>query len=145
MHGYSRLGRPSGSPSPPSSPRFRRNKARGSSGGGGGGGVEVKLHSFVERWLYVIISAVYRRRGVLLFAPLLYISAMLLYMGTMGGFDVAIITNINGTKIPSPLGSLYRSPQVFQHLWPYMEADNNRSNDLVIMQCSLFSHHLHAL
>ncbi|KAI3724054.1 hypothetical protein L2E82_35819 [Cichorium intybus] len=52
------------SPSPPSSPRFRRNK--GSSGGGGGGGfqggggggVDVKLQSFVERWVYVVISAV---------------------------------------------------------------------------------------
>ncbi|KAI3781143.1 hypothetical protein L2E82_11144 [Cichorium intybus] len=53
------------SPSPPSSLRFRRNK--GSSGGGGGGGfrggggggVDVKLQSFVERWVYVVISAVF--------------------------------------------------------------------------------------
>lgn len=142
MHGYSRLGRPSGSgnvsplPSPPSSPRFRRNKGSGGGGGfrggGGGGGVDVKLQSFVERWVYIVISAVYRRRGILLFVPLLYISAMLLYMGTMG-FDVGIISNNNVISGKSaPIGSLYRSPQVFEHLWPYMEAENNRSNDLVM-------------
>lgn len=137
MHGYSRLGRssPSPSPSPPSSPRFRRNKGSsgggGFRGGGGGGGVDVKLQSFVERWLYIVISAVYRRRGVLLFAPLLYISAMLLYMGTMGFVD---ITKNNPNSVKSaPLGSLYRSPQLFQHLWPYMEAaQNNRTTDLMM-------------
>lgn len=150
MHGYSRLGRSSTgsgsispSPSPPSSPRFRRNK--GSSGGGGGGfrgggggGVDVKLQSFVERWVYVVISAVYRRRGILLFAPLLYISAMLLYMGTMG-FDVGMIRkgSESSTGKTAPVGSLYRSPQVFEHLWPYMEAENNRSNDLVICFLSI--------
>ncbi|KAI3685208.1 hypothetical protein L6452_34445 [Arctium lappa] len=146
MHGYSRLGRPSTgsgsispSPSPPSSPRFRQSRSKGGGGGGGGGfrgggggGVEVKLQSFVERWVYVVISAVYRRRGVLLFAPLLYISAMLLYMGTMG-FDVGIIGKNSGIsdKIVAPLGSLYRSPQVFRHLWPFMEGDNNRTADLM--------------
>ncbi|GJT28931.1 O-fucosyltransferase 9 isoform X1 [Tanacetum coccineum] len=139
MHGYSRLGRSSTgsgavspSPSPPSSPRFRRSKGGGGGGfrgggGGGGGGVDVKLQSFVERWVYVMISAVYRRRGVLLFAPLLYISAMLLYMGTMG-FDVGIISTTSNGK-SGPLGSLYRSPEVFQHLWPYMEAGNNRNDE----------------
>nr|XP_043637481.1 O-fucosyltransferase 9 isoform X2 [Erigeron canadensis] len=135
MHGYSRLGRPTGtispSPSPPSSPRFRRNK--GSGGGSsfrGGGGVDVKMQSFVERWVYVVMSAVYRRRRVLLFAPLLYISAMLLYMGTMG-FDVGIITktNVGRSGKAAPLGSLYQSPQVFQHLWRYMEAESNHTNN----------------
>lgn len=136
MHGYSRLGRSSPSPSPPSSPRYRRNK--GNSGGfrgggsGGGGGVDVKLQSFVERWLYIVISAVYRRRGVLLFAPLLYISAMLLYMGTMGFVDITKNINPNSVK-SAPLGSLYRSPQLFQHLWPHMEAaQNNRTTDLMM-------------
>ncbi|KVH98753.1 GDP-fucose protein O-fucosyltransferase [Cynara cardunculus var. scolymus] len=143
MHGYSRLGRPSTrsgsispSPSPPSSPRFRQTRSKGGGGGGfrggGGGGVEVKLQSFVERWVYVVISAVYRRRGVLLFAPLLYISVMLLYMGTMG-FDVGIMSKNSGTTSKTaPLGSLYRSPQVFQHLWPFMEAENNRTTDLMM-------------
>ncbi|KAK9073233.1 hypothetical protein SSX86_007557 [Deinandra increscens subsp. villosa] len=139
MHGYSRLGRPnsgtasiSPSPSPPSSPRFRRHKGGGGGGGfRGGGGVEVKLQSFAERWLYVVMSAVYRRRGVLLFAPLLYVSAMLLYMGTMGTFDVGLSSkNIGHSAKSAPLGSLYRSPQVLQHLWPYIEAQN-RSNDLM--------------
>lgn len=133
MHGYSRLGRPNGSsPSPPSSPRQRRPKGGGGFRGGGNAGVEIRLQSFIERWVYMVISAVYRRRGVLLFAPLLYVSAMLLYMGTIGGFDVGGFTSKNSAGSPPPLGSLYRSPQVFQHLWPFIEAENsNRSNDLV--------------
>ncbi|KAK1427184.1 hypothetical protein QVD17_15867 [Tagetes erecta] len=134
MHGYSRLGRPNGpSPSPPSSPRQRRHKGGGGFRGGAtpGGGVDIKLQSFIERWVYMVISAVYRRRGVLLFAPLLYVSAMLLYMGTMGGFDFTS-KNTTANSHP-PLGSLYRSPQVFQHLWPYIEAENNnRTNDLMM-------------
>ncbi|KAI3761730.1 hypothetical protein L1987_52151 [Smallanthus sonchifolius] len=112
MHGYSRLGRAS-SGSPPSSPRFRRHK-------------DVKV---VERWVYVVISVVYRRRGLLLFAPLLYVSAMLLYMGTIG-FDVQ--NHHNNAKSTAPLGSLYTSPQVFQHLWPYIQAQNNRTNELMM-------------
>ncbi|KAJ0786211.1 putative GDP-fucose protein O-fucosyltransferase [Helianthus annuus] len=122
MHGYSRLGRASGSP--PSSPRFRRH----SKGRGGGVGVDVKL---LERWVYAVISAVYRRRGVLLFAPLLYVSAMLLYMGTMG-FHLGFTTT-TPSSAPPPLGSLYRSPQLFQHLWPYIQPQNNQTNNDLMM------------
>ncbi|KAI3680386.1 hypothetical protein L2E82_50372 [Cichorium intybus] len=32
----------------------------------------------------------------------------------------------------APVGSSYRSPHVFEHLWPFMEAENNRSNDLMM-------------
>ncbi|KAM0035556.1 putative GDP-fucose protein O-fucosyltransferase [Helianthus debilis subsp. tardiflorus] len=126
MHGYSRLGRASGSP--PSSPRFRRHsKGRG---GGVGVGVDVKL---LERWVYAVISAVYRRRGVLLFAPLLYVSAMLLYMGTMGFHLGFTTTTPSSAPPPPPLGSLYRSPQLFQHLWPYIQPQNNQTNNDLMM------------
>lgn len=153
MHGLSRLGNgvnstPS-SVSPPSSPRYRhsRNKTTADAGGGGGGGggsgnlghyirggSEMKLHSVVERLGFLVISAVYRRRGVLLLAPLLYISGMLLYMGTSGFDSVVNISSRHGSgygdDITKP-GSVYRSPQVFEKLWPFMEAENNGSSNLV--------------
>ncbi|KAM7510920.1 hypothetical protein LguiB_009795 [Lonicera macranthoides] len=145
MHGYSRLGSGraasgvANSPSPPSSPRFRHGRSKNSGGGGGiarggGGGIgERKLQSLLERLAYAVISAVYRRRAVLLFAPLLYISGMLLYMGTLG-FDVVVVTNVvgrGGGGKAAPVGSMYRSPQVFKRMWPVMEAESNRSTDLL--------------
>ncbi|KAK8947560.1 hypothetical protein KSP40_PGU014807 [Platanthera guangdongensis] len=33
-----------------------------------------------------------------------------------------------------PPGSLYRSPQLFQKLWPFMQADVNHSNALGIIK-----------
>ncbi|XAR57457.1 hypothetical protein NMG60_11025610 [Bertholletia excelsa] len=135
MHGYSRLGR--STPSPPSSPRFRHGRAKNTAVGGGGGsfrpgGDGAKLQNFVERLVYLIISSVYRRRGVLLFAPLLYISGMLLYMGSMG-FDVVVVTKISGRGgKAAPPGSVYRSPQVFEKLWPFMEANNGSSSNALM-------------
>ncbi|XP_009594772.1 O-fucosyltransferase 9 [Nicotiana tomentosiformis] len=122
MHGLSRLGN---GVSPPSSPRLRhgRNKNSAAFGVGGGGGISLKLQ---EKLGFMIVSAVYRRRGVLLFAPLLYISGMLLYMGTLGFFDASAAT----TEV-SPPGSLYRSPQVFDKLWPFMDSHNNGSSNLL--------------
>ncbi|KAK9270637.1 hypothetical protein L1049_026219 [Liquidambar formosana] len=139
MHGYSRLGTGGRSngvavtvPSPPSSPRFRhgRNKNVGSCGGVGGGGRRPKLHGFVERVMCILLSVVFRRRGVLLFAPLLYISGMLLYMGSLN-FDVVVSSGGGGGEV-SPLGSVYRSPQVFVKLWPYMQAEGNGSNNALM-------------
>ncbi|KAG5544443.1 hypothetical protein RHGRI_017014 [Rhododendron griersonianum] len=138
MHGYSRLGRPS-TPSPPSSPRFRHGRSKnaivgGSAVGGGfkgGGGGDVKLQNFVERLVYMVVAGVYRRRGVLLFAPLLYISGMLLYMGSLG-FDMVVVSDRVSGKA-APLGSVYRSPQVFERLWPFMEAENNGSSSNALM------------
>ncbi|XP_009781764.1 O-fucosyltransferase 9-like [Nicotiana tabacum] len=123
MHGLSRLGN---GVSPPSSPRLRHgrnNKNSAAFGVGGGGGISLKLQ---EKLGFMIVSAVYRRRGVLLFAPLLYISGMLLYMGTLGFFDASAAT----TEV-SPPGSLYRSPQVFDKLWPFMDSYNNGSSNLL--------------
>lgn len=135
MHGLSRLGN---GVSPPSSPRFRhaRNKNTDVSGNFHSGNCQVKLQNFAEKLGFMIVSAVYRRRGVLLFAPLLYISGMLLYMGALG-FD-ASRTSGGGTGL-DPIGSVYRSPQVFEKLWPLMDAENNGSSNLVIyLQFLLF-------
>lgn len=131
MHGYSRLGtgRPKGvnSPSPPSSPRLRHSRAKASPGGSFRGPT---LQSSVERIVYILLSAVFRRRGVLLFAPLLYISVMLLYMSSLS-FDVVRRGGSGGGERPQP-GSLYRSPQVFERLWPFMQAEGNAgSNSLM--------------
>lgn len=154
MHGLSRLGNGLNSPpsvSPPSSPRYRhssRSKSTeiGGAGGGGGGGFlrhdgghvgglgEMKWHNLVERLGFAVISAVYRRRGVLLLAPLLYISLMLLYMSSVGFDTVANLSNRsgdNGDDLARP-GSVYRSPQLFEKLWPFMEAESiNGSSNLV--------------
>lgn len=127
MHGHSRLGRSS----PPSSPRFRHARTKSVGGGGGVGVGGTKLQNILERLLYVLISAMFRRRGVLLFAPLLYISGMLLYMGTLG-FDVVVVSKISGRSV-APLGSVYRSPQVFEKLWRFMEAQNNGSSPNALM------------
>ncbi|XP_052201323.1 O-fucosyltransferase 9 isoform X2 [Diospyros lotus] len=129
MHGYSRLGR--STPSPPSSPRFRHGRTKNLGGFRAGSG---ELQNFVERLVYVLISAVYRRRGVLLVAPLLYISGMLLYMGSLG-FDVVIIGKVSGGGggKAAPVGSVYRSPQVFERLWPFMLAENNGSSSSALM------------
>ncbi|XP_075650805.1 O-fucosyltransferase 9 isoform X1 [Castanea sativa] len=140
MHGYSRLGSSartsSSTSSPPSSPRFRhgRNKLCA-------GGRSSKQTSAVERVVYVFVSAVFRRRGVLLFAPVLYISLMLLYMGSVG-FDVVnlkhtvvgvvVHSSKHRTTAMAP-GSVYRSPQVFEKLWPLMEAESNGSRVNALM------------
>ncbi|KAK4706329.1 hypothetical protein R3W88_034115 [Solanum pinnatisectum] len=127
MHGLSRLGN---GVSPPSSPRFRhaRNKNTDLSASFTSGNCQVKLQNFAEKLGFMIVSGVYRRRGVLLFAPLLYISGMLLYMGALG-FD-ASRTSGGGTGL-DPIGSVYRSPQVFEKLWPLMKAENNGSSNLL--------------
>lgn len=135
MHGYSRLGtgRPKGvnSPSPPSSPRLRHSRAKASPGGSFRGPT---LQSSVERIVYILLSAVFRRRGVLLFAPLLYISVMLLYMSSLS-FDVVRRGGSGGGERPQP-GSLYRSPQVFERLWPFMQAEGNAGSNSVLFSTS---------
>ena len=130
MHGHSRLAR--STPSPPSSPRLRHGRTKTTSVG------EAKLQNFVERLVYLVVSAVYRRRGVLLFAPLLYISGMLLYMGSLG-FDVVVVSKVSGGggKVAPP-GSVYRSPQVFEKLWPFMEAENNGSSSNAVNYLLIF-------
>lgn len=138
--------------SPPSSPRRRGGKGatspdaggcgggarifRGGGGGGGGGG-RGDVKNLLERFGYFLISAMYRRRGVLLFAPLLYIPGMLLYMGIMGFNNVDDFSSRGGDAVGP--GSVYRSPEVFEKLWPFMEAESNRSSNSVI---SVFTFHI---
>lgn len=88
----------------------------------------------MEKLVFLLMSAVFRRRGLLLFAPLLYITGMLLYMGSLS-FDVVSINNgvvfVHKRHIP---GSVYRSPQVFQNLWPLMQADAANATQNVLMK-----------
>ncbi|CAL1409947.1 unnamed protein product [Linum trigynum] len=148
MHGYSRLGSSGRSvtatttPSPPSSPRLRRGGGAASAtfkspngggvfGAGKGSSAASGKENSVERFVFLVISLVFRRRGLLLFAPLLYISWVLLYMGSLG-FDVDLDLKrgvVGGVVVrkSAPRGSVYRSPQVFKKLWPHMEAES-RSN-----------------
>ncbi|KAL6492808.1 O-fucosyltransferase 9 [Orobanche gracilis] len=142
MHGLSRLSNGVSSLSPPSSPRHRGSRggksngpvATGGCGGGenfrGGGGGRSDVKNVVERIGYLLISSMYRRRGVLWFAPLLYISGLLLYMGTMG-FNSENTVSDRGGDVVGP-GSVYRSPKVFEKLWPFMEAESNRSSNLLM-------------
>lgn len=69
---------------------------------------------------------------MLLLAPFLYFSGMLLYMGSMG-FDVVTLKNTVGVVVHKrpPTGSVYRSPQVFEKLWPFMERESNGSANAV--------------
>uniref|UniRef100_A0A453FWH9 O-fucosyltransferase family protein n=1 Tax=Aegilops tauschii subsp. strangulata TaxID=200361 RepID=A0A453FWH9_AEGTS len=120
-HAYSRLGSFGGgagaAPSPPSSPRRawgRRPSAKGGAGAGkaaGGGGA-------ARRAARAVLAALLRRQAVFLFAPLLYVAAMLLYMGSISLDGVPRIISR-----PAP-GSLYRSPQLYARLRPEMDADN---------------------
>ncbi|CAK7344865.1 unnamed protein product [Dovyalis caffra] len=73
-----------------------------------------------------MITVVLKRRGVLLFAPLLYISGMVLYMGSLN-FDVNLKNGGVVVRKRAPPGTVYRSPKVFEKLWPYMEAESNDS------------------
>ncbi|GER27538.1 O-fucosyltransferase family protein [Striga asiatica] len=148
MHGPSRLSNGVSSLSPPASPRHRGSRGKtnasatagggggnfrgnGAAAGGGGGRADVK--NVMEGIGYLLISSLYRRRGVLLFAPLLYISGLLMYMGIVG-FESE---NNNGgvSDVVGP-GSVYRSPQVFEKLWPFMEAERLFEHNLVETEMS---------
>jgi hypothetical protein len=65
-----------------------------------------------------VLAALLRRQAVFLFAPLLYVAAMLLYMGSLSLDGVPRIISR-----PAP-GSMYRSPQLYARLRADMDADN---------------------
>ncbi|XP_063945412.1 protein ESMERALDA 1-like isoform X2 [Daucus carota subsp. sativus] len=121
MHAYNRLpgsghNSPSSPPSSPSSlrsPRLRHGRSKA-------------LNRFTQppvtlpqRLSFLILSLLLKRQGLFLFAPLLYISAMLFFMGTVS-FDVVPVI-----KHRSPLGSIYRSPQLYARLKAEIHADNS--------------------
>ncbi|XP_010543593.1 PREDICTED: uncharacterized protein At1g04910 isoform X2 [Tarenaya hassleriana] len=143
MHGLSRLGNGRslsvsvGSPtSPPSSPRIRHSRGGSLSGccsPGGGGVYRSGKQGLVERLVFVLVSAVFRRKGVLLLAPLLYIAGMLLFMGSFGFTVLDLGHGVEIIYKRGPPGSVYRSPKVFKRLWPMMEADINATHHNALM------------
>lgn len=80
-----------------------------------------------------VVKAVLRRRGVLLAVPLLYLSAILVLAGkwSLDGASPAVVVGVTAAfrrrHVPAP-GSVYKSSQVFEKLWPMMEADSNHTN-----------------
>lgn len=120
MHPYNRLpssghSTPSPPPSPLRSPRLRHSRSKA-------GRFNPPGRTLLQRLTWHILSVLIRRQGVFLFAPLLYISGMLLYMGSVS-FDVVPIINHR----PAP-GSVYRSPQLYAKLRPEMDADNSSAD-----------------
>ncbi|XP_065855828.1 protein ESMERALDA 1 [Euphorbia lathyris] len=75
--------------------------------------------TLAHRLAWVLLSVLLRRQGIFLFAPLIYISGMLLYMGTVS-FDVVPVIKHK----PAP-GSIYRSPHLYLKLRPEIDADNS--------------------
>ncbi|KAJ6910769.1 protein ESMERALDA 1-like isoform X2 [Populus alba x Populus x berolinensis] len=131
MHAYNRI--PSSghsTPSPPQSPLRSPRYRHGSGGGGRSKPGRFTPSSYppgrnlAHRLAWFLLSVLLRRQGIFLFAPLIYISGMLLYMGTVS-FDVGPIIDHK----PAP-GSVYRSPQIYAKLRPEMDADNSSADAL---------------
>ncbi|CAK8570370.1 unnamed protein product [Lathyrus sativus] len=123
MHPYNRL--PSSghsSPSPPASPlrspRLRHTRSKT----GRFSPSQPAPRTYAQRLAWIFLSVLLRRQGIFLFAPLIYISGMLLYFGTFS-FDVVPIIKHR----PAP-GSLYRSPQLYAKLQHEMDADNSSAD-----------------
>ena len=123
MHPYNRL--PSSghsTPSPPQSPlrspRLRHSRSKG----GRFTQAQQPGRTFPQRLAWLILSVLLRRQGIFLFAPLIYISSMLLYMGTVSHDVVPVI------KHRPAAGSVYRSPQLFAKLRSDMDADNSSTD-----------------
>lgn len=117
MHAYNRLpGSGHNSPSPPASPlrspRLRHSRSKP-------GRFTQPPITLPQRLAWIVLSLLLRRQGIFLFAPLLYISGMLFYMGTVSFDSVPVI------KHRPPPGSVYRSPQLYAKLRPEMDADNS--------------------
>lgn len=126
MHVYARppAGRARSPPlSPIHSPRHRLGRTRSGRQAGGGG----PTRPYVIRLIFLLFSFLLRRHAVLLLAPVIYISGMLLYMGTLS-LDLPSSAGV-------ARGSVYRSPEVFEHLWPAMEADNDSSFGVSAFDC----------
>ncbi|KAG6765939.1 hypothetical protein POTOM_030001 [Populus tomentosa] len=131
MHAYNRI--PSSghsTPSPPQSPLRSPRYRHGSGGGGRSKPGRFTPSSYppgrnlAHRLAWFLLSVLLRRQGIFLFAPLIYISGMLLYMGTVS-FDVGPIIDHK----PAP-GSVYRSPQIYAKLRPEMDSDNSSADAL---------------
>ncbi|KAL0541890.1 hypothetical protein IC582_021969 [Cucumis melo] len=123
MHPYNRLpssghSTPSPPPSPLRSPRLRHSRSKGARFTQ----AQQPGRTFPQRLAWLILSVLLRRQGIFLFAPLIYISGMLLYMGTVS-FDVVPVIKHR----PAP-GSVYRSPQLLAKLRHEMDSDNTSTD-----------------
>ncbi|XP_025881497.1 protein ESMERALDA 1 isoform X1 [Oryza sativa Japonica Group] len=133
---YSRLGRLGGAPSPPPVPPAVAAVASLQRGGGGSGRrtpgkggsasasaaagwTGVGCGCAARRAARAVLAALHRRQAVFLFAPLLYVAAMLLYMGSI---PLDVVPRIVARPAP---GSVYRSPQLYARLRADMDADNS--------------------
>lgn len=125
MHAYTRISGVSaggGGHSAPSSPRSPLRSPRLRPGRLKSGRFQSPAaagpRTAVQRAAWIVLSLFLRRQGLFLFAPLIYISGMVLYMGTV---SLDVLPEI---KVRSPPGSLYRSPKVYEKLRRDMNADN---------------------
>ncbi|XP_020113915.1 uncharacterized protein At1g04910 isoform X2 [Ananas comosus] len=124
-HAYNRLGSfgsgGGATPSPPSSPRRspRIHRRQAKLGGGGGARLVQPPRSLAQRAALALLTILLRRQAIFLFAPLLYVAAMLIYMGSISLDSVPRIISR-----PAP-GSVYRSPHLYERLRPDMNADNS--------------------
>uniref|UniRef100_A0A0E0L3E8 O-fucosyltransferase family protein n=1 Tax=Oryza punctata TaxID=4537 RepID=A0A0E0L3E8_ORYPU len=133
---YSRLGSlggaAAGAPSPPPVPPAAAAASLQRGGGGSGrrtpakggsasaaGWTGVGCGCAARRAARAVLAALHRRQAVFLFAPLLYVAAMLLYMGSI---PLDVVPRIIARPAP---GSVYRSPQLYARLRADMDADNS--------------------
>ncbi|KAJ7300205.1 hypothetical protein O6H91_06G050400 [Diphasiastrum complanatum] len=117
----SRLRSGQSTPSPPISPAHspRSHYVRSKSGRMQGNPPPAPpLRTFMRHFFCVVLSVLLRRHKLLLLAPVIYISGMILYMGTVS-------LDLPREKKPEPPGSIYRSPKVFKNLWPAMQMANS--------------------
>ena len=123
MHAYNKIpssghSMPSTSASPLHSLRYRKSSKAGQFGP-----VQSQPgRTLPQRLAWLLLSVLLRRQGIFLFAPLIYISVMLLYMGSVSFDTVPVISHR-----PAP-GSVYRSPQLYLKLRPKMDSDNSTAN-----------------
>ncbi|PWA57959.1 GDP-fucose protein O-fucosyltransferase [Artemisia annua] len=108
------------SPSPPSSPlrspHLRHIRSGKSS---------INHHrSVLHRLSFLVVSVLLSRQRVLLFAPFLYLTSMMFYIGS-DQFDLGGGVGNNG---PKGVGSVYRSPELYNKLRRDMDADNSTSD-----------------
>lgn len=110
--------------SPPSSPRSRsrspryRHRAPTKS-------VKTDPKSLAQRLAWYLLSVLLQRQGLVLFAPLLYISTMLFYIGTVS-FD----SSVPALEHAHAPGSVYKSPKLYAKVRSDMDSDNS-SGDAV--------------
>lgn len=107
--------------SPPSSPRSRsrsprcRHRAPTKS-------LKPDPKSLAQRLAWYLLSILLQRQGLVLFAPLLYISTMLFYMGTVSFDSVPLVEPLHAP------GSVYKSPKLYAKVRSDMDSDNSSAD-----------------